>query len=149
MKGNVSPFKITPDYLVETADRYLPAAIEAGRVFRKIEKAKGTGKFIAEISMDEVAEPQKPSDLFFILMMLGMEKIHLQSIAPKFSGRFNKGVDYEGDLLKFADEFESDLLVIDMAIMKFGLPPELKLSIHSGSDKYSIYPHIGRILRQY
>jgi tagaturonate epimerase len=147
--GIAHPFIITSDYLADMADRYLLAAIKAGEVFRKIGKSKGNGNFIAEISLDEVTDPQRPSDLFFILMMLGMEEIALQTIAPKFSGRFNKGVDYEGDPLQFAGEFEADLLVIDRAVKEFGLPPELKLSIHSGSDKFSIYPHIGRIIRQH
>jgi hypothetical protein len=47
--------------------------------------------------MDEVPLPQTPVELFFILKMLGEEKIPAQTIAPKFSGRFNKGVDYVGD----------------------------------------------------
>ncbi len=85
----------------------------------KLKSKKGAGNFITEVSMDEVAQPQTPVELFFILFMLGDEKIPLQTIAPKFSGRFNKGVDYVGDPLKFAAEFESDLLVINYAINEF------------------------------
>jgi hypothetical protein len=81
--------------------------------------------------------------------MLASENIPLQTIAPKFSGRFNKGVDYVGDPDKFAEEFESDLMVIDFAIREFGLPENLKMSIHSGSDKFAIYPYIGSIIRKY
>jgi hypothetical protein len=81
--------------------------------------------------------------------MLASEKIPVQTIAPKFSGRFNKGIDYVGDPLLFADEFESDLWVIDYAVKEFGLPDNLKMSIHSGSDKFSIYPYIGSIIRKY
>lgn len=67
----------------------------------------------------------------------------------KFFGRLNKGVDYVGDPLKFAVEFESDLMVIDYTIKEFGLPENLKMSIHSGSDKFAIYPHIGSIIKKY
>jgi hypothetical protein len=81
--------------------------------------------------------------------MLASENIPIQTIAPKFSGRFNKGVDYVGDPLLFAKEFESDLLVIDYAVKEFGLPENLKMSIHSGSDKFAIYPHIGSIIKKY
>jgi hypothetical protein len=81
--------------------------------------------------------------------MLSLENIPVQTIAPKFSGRFNKGVDYVGDPKKFALEFESDLMVIDFAVKEFGLPENLKMSIHSGSDKFAIYPHIGRIVKKY
>ena len=69
--------------------------------------------------------------------------------SPKFSGRFNKGVDYVGDIKQFEREFEEDLLVIDFAVKEFGLPDGLKLSIHSGSDKFSIYPIMGRLIRKY
>ena len=73
----------------------------------------------------------------------------MQTIAPKFTGRFNKGVDYVGDLDQFAREFEEDLLVIDFAVKEFGLPKELKLSVHSGSDKFSIYPIIAEAIAKY
>jgi len=99
--------------------------------------------------MDEVPLPQTPVELFFILKMLGSEQIPLQTVAPKFSGRFNKGVDYVGDPLKFATEFESDLMVISFAIKEFGLPENLKMSVHSGSDKFAIYQHIGNLIKKH
>jgi hypothetical protein len=82
-----------------------------------------------------------------ILAALSDEGIPLQTIAPKFTGRFNKGVDYVGDVAQFEIEFRSDLAVIAHAIDVYGLPAQLKLSIHSGSDKFSIYPAIRRALR--
>ena len=99
--------------------------------------------------MDEVPEPQSPAELFYILWMLACEKIPVQTIAPRFSGRFNKGVDYVGNPLKFAGEFESDLMAIDLAVKEFGLPENLKISIHSGSDKFSIYPYIGSLTKKH
>jgi tagaturonate epimerase len=137
------------DQIQQIAEKYLFAAIRAGEIFRKIETIKGEGKFITEVSMDEVPNPQTPVELLFILKMLSDEKIPVQTIAPKFSGRFNKGVDYVGDPLKFAEEFEEDLLVIDFAVKEFGLPENLKMSIHSGSDKFAIYPHIGSVIKKY
>ena len=99
--------------------------------------------------MDEVDSPQTPIEIFFILSALAQEQIPAQTIAPKFTGRFNKGVEYVGDTAQFEKEFREDLLVIDYAVKEFGLPQGLKLSIHSGSDKFSIYPIIGRLIRQY
>jgi hypothetical protein len=99
--------------------------------------------------MDEVETPQTPVDMFFILKMIANEHIPVQTIAPKFTGRFNKGVDYVGDLEQFAKEFEQDVLVIDFAISEFGLPEDLKLSVHSGSDKFSIYPIMAEIIKKY
>jgi hypothetical protein len=147
--GIKDPFKISDSQLPGIAEKYLFAAKKAGEIYRKIESVKGQGNFVTEISMDEVPLPQTPVELFFILKMLGAEKIPLQTIAPKFSGRFNKGVDYVGDPLKFAAEFESDLLVISFAAEEFGLPENLKMSIHSGSDKFAIYPHIGSLIKKH
>jgi hypothetical protein len=142
--------QLTRMQITDIAEKYLYAAKNAGAIFRKIERLKsGTGNFVAEVSMDEVAAPQTPVELFFILKMIGAENISIQTIAPKFSGRFNKGVDYVGDPSKFAEEFEADLLVIDHAIKEFGLPENLKISVHSGSDKFKIYPHIGSLIRKH
>lgn len=132
----------------QIAEKYLFAAKKAREIYEKIEKAKGAGNFITEVSMDEVGRPQSPVELFFILQMLALENIPLQTIAPKFSGRFNKGVDYVGDPLLFAKEFEQDLLVIDHTVREFGLPVNLKMSIHSGSDKFAIYQYIGSIIKK-
>ncbi|MCK4297490.1 MAG: hypothetical protein KAX28_12650, partial [Candidatus Marinimicrobia bacterium] len=102
-----------------------------------------------EVSMDETSEPQTPVDIFFILSALSKEKIPLQTIAPKFTGEFHKGVDYIGDVVKFQKEFESNLAVIRFAIEEFGLQPNLKLSVHSGSDKFSIYPIINKSIKKF
>jgi tagaturonate epimerase len=147
--GTKLSFITTKQQIVEIAEKYLFAAIKAFDIYRKIEKAKGKQNFITEVSMDEVSHPQTPVEMFYILKMLASKNIPLQTIAPKFSGRFNKGVDYAGDPLKFASEFESDLMVIDFAIKEFGLPENLKMSIHSGSDKFAIYPYIGSIIKKH
>ena len=128
------------------ARKYLYAVQEAGKVYRYIAQARG-GDFVPEVSMDETDAPQTPVELLFILAAMGQEKIPLQTIAPKFTGRFNKGVDYVGDLPQFEKEFNDDLAVIAFAINEFGLPANLKLSVHSGSDKFSIYPIIHRAIQ--
>ncbi|MBP8959250.1 MAG: hypothetical protein KBG40_02365 [Bacteroidales bacterium] len=149
IQGIPKPFSITVQFLKQIAEKYLFATKMAGVIYRKIEKAKGKGNFVTEVSIDEVSEPQSPVELNFILMMLGIEKIPLQTIAPKFQGRFNKGVDYVGNPELFGLEFESDLLVIKQAIKQFKLQENLKISVHSGSDKFAIYPYIGRIIRKH
>jgi tagaturonate epimerase len=143
------PIRITDELLGDVAGKFLAAVKEAGKIYRHIEASKGKGNFITEVSMDEVEIPQTPVDMLFILKMIAEENIPAQTIAPKFTGRFNKGVDYEGDVEQFAREFEQDVLVIDYAIKTFGLPRDLKLSVHSGSDKFTIYPVIGKIIKKY
>ena len=147
--GIKKTFNISVAQITEIGEKYLFAAVKAWEIFKKIEKVKGAGNFITEVSMDEVPYPQTPVELFFILKMLGEKQIPVQTIAPKFSGRFNKGVDYVGVPEQFAEEFESDLMVIDFAVKEFGLPENLKMSIHSGSDKFAIYPHIGSIIKKH
>jgi len=147
--GTNLSFTTSKSQITQIAEKYLYAAIKAYDIYKKIENLKGRNNFITEVSMDEVPLPQSPVELFFILKMLASEHIPVQTIAPKFSGRFNKGVDYVGDPLKFAEEFESDLMVIDFAIKEFGLPENLKMSIHSGSDKFAIYPYIGSIIKKH
>ncbi len=129
--------------------KYLRAAREAGAIYLHIAKAKGAGTFVTEVSMDETDAPQTPVELFFILAALAQERVPLQTIAPKFTGRFNKGVDYVGDLAQFEKEFDDDLCVVAFAIREFDLPSVLKLSVHSGSDKFSIYPAIRRAVRKH
>ena len=147
--GIEEPFVVTEEYLAQFAAKFLFATQEAARIFHHVAEKKGARNFVTEVSMDEVDEAQTPLDLLFILKSLADLRVPAQTIAPKFTGRFNKGVDYEGDVQRFAREFEADLLVIDYAVEHFGLPPRLKLSVHSGSDKFSIYPVMGRLLKQY
>lgn len=142
-------FETTPAEVERAAGQYLSAVEEAGRIYRQIANVKGKGKFITEISMDEVPSPQTPAELLMILAMISEQKIPLQTIAPRFSGRFNKGVDYVGDIKRFEKEFKDDLAVIEFAIREYNLPSGLKLSMHSGSDKFSLYPPIRRALEAF
>jgi tagaturonate epimerase len=131
----------------QVASKYLFAVKEAGKIYRHIAAKKGADNFITEISMDETDTPQTPPELLVILVAIADEKIPIQTIAPKFTGRFNKGVDYVGDLVRFAQEFSDDLAVIANAIKTYGLPETLKLSVHSGSDKFSIYETIRKSIQ--
>jgi hypothetical protein len=142
-------FTITRADVERIAAKYLKAAQDAGAIYRKIAAAKGEGNVITEVSMDETDSPQTPPELLLILAMLADEKVPLQTIAPKFTGRFNKGVDYVGDVRQFEKEFRQDLAVIAFAVQKFGLPANLKLSIHSGSDKFSIYEPMRKAIRDF
>src|SRR5439155_7865366 len=141
-------FHTTRAEVQRIAEKFLLAVQDAGKIYRHIAAATGADNFIAEVSMDETDSPQTPPELLVILVAIADEKIPVQTIAPKFTGRFNKGVDYVGDAAQFAVEFSDDLAVIAYAITKYGLPETLKLSVHSGSDKFSIYAAIRDAVRR-
>jgi hypothetical protein len=134
--------------MTRTAEKYLSAVRQAGAIYRHIDEKREGRPFITEVSMDETDCPQTPPELLVILAAIADEKIPIQTIAPKFTGRFNKGVDYVGDVEQFEKVFAEDIEVIAHAVPQYGLPANLKLSVHSGSDKFSIYPSIRRVLRE-
>jgi hypothetical protein len=146
--GLAESIDITSELLTGFAEQYLAAVEEAGRVYRHIALGKGAGNFVTEISFDEATTAQSPAELFLILAAVAREKIPVMTVAPKFTGDFLKGIDYVGDLLRFAREFAEDLAVLAFAQQTFDLPPSLRLSIHSGSDKFSLYPIMHRALAQ-
>jgi hypothetical protein len=147
--GIDAQFEITAENARGAAAKFLLAVQEAGKIYRHVADKRGTDNFVTEVSVDETDTPQNPVEMFFILAMIAQEKIPAQTIAPKFTGRFNKGVDYGGDLKQFEKEFDADLGVIAFAIREFGLPETLKLSVHSGSDKFSLYPIINRLIKKH
>jgi hypothetical protein len=144
--GIEAPFVTTRESIREIAGNYLFAVRDAGRIYRHIASRRDPASFVTEVSMDETDAPQTPPQLLVILAAIADEKIPVQTIAPKFTGRFNKGVDYVGNVPQFEKEFSEDLAVIAHAIIRYGLPASLKLSVHSGSDKFSIYGAIRRAL---
>lgn len=89
-----------------------------------------------ELSVDETDQPTTPFEHYLIAAEMNRLDIDLVSLAPRFCGEFEKGIDFKGDLDKFREEYELHLAIAE----KFG---GYKLSIHSGSDKFSVYEVIG------
>ena len=148
IQGIAEPVTVDPASLQEIASKYLYAVEEAGRVYRHIVQQKGEGNFVTEVSFDEANSPQTPAELLFILAAVAREAIPVATVAPKFTGEFLKGIDYVGDIKRFTREFEEDLAILEFAKQTFSLPVALKLSIHSGSDKFSLYPVMHRAIKK-
>ena len=146
--GIAEPLEVTPEQARAAAHKYLAAVADAAGIYRHIAQHKDPSRFVTEVSMDETDSPQTPPELLVILAAIADAGIPIQTIAPKFTGRFNKGVDYVGDVDRFEQEFLADIAVIAHAVRRYGLAANLKLSVHSGSDKFSIYGPIRRALRQ-
>ncbi len=144
-----APFQIDRGFVEGVANKFLAAVKHAAAIYQLLVDTKGAGRFVPEISMDETDSPQTPVELLIILAMIADEGIPIQTIAPKFTGRFNKGVDYVGDLAQFTKEFNEDLAAIAFAVKRYGLPKNLKLSVHSGSDKFSIYAAIHEAVQRF
>lgn len=145
--GIEKPFSLDKVFVEKTAKTFLAAVQEAAAIYKAVVAKKGPEDFVAEISMDETDNPQTPPELLIILAAIADEKLPIQTIAPKFTGRFNKGVDYVGDVAQFEKEFREDIATIAYAVKTYGLPANLKLSVHSGSDKFSIYEPIRKALK--
>ncbi len=146
--GMQTHLEITGSALTDFAQKYLFAIEEAGKVYRHIAEKKGPDSFITEVSADEAQNAQTPVELFLILAAASREGIPVQTIAPKFTGAFLKGVDYVGDPQQFAREFRGHLAIIAFAVNAFNLPQNLKLSIHTGSDKFALYPLMHRAIKE-
>lgn len=149
IEGLNEPLALSASAAEAAAAKYLSAIVKAGELFRHIDAKKGDDAFVTEVSIDETDQPQGPADIFYLLSMMAWQKIPAQTVAPKFTGRFNKGVDYVGDLARFEQEFHADLCIIAFAVKEFGLPASLKISVHSGSDKFSLYPIIHRLIQEH
>ena len=92
-----------------------------------------------EISIDETATPTEPAQHFFVARELAARGVHPVTLAPRFVGEFQKGIDYIGDLAAF----EADFAVHAAIAEHFGY----KISVHSGSDKFSVFPTVGKYTR--
>ncbi len=140
---------VSESFLRNLGENYLVALGEVSKIYERISQVKGADQFVAEVSVDEAELVQGPLELFFILAELNYWGVRVQTIAPKFSGLFAKGVDYLGNVQAFATEFEQDVAVLKFAVEKLGMSENLKLSVHSGSDKFSIYPAIRSAIRKF
>lgn len=138
---------IDEDYLKCFANIYLTAIHEIKKVYDYLVEKKGANSFILEVSMDECENSQSAIDLFFILAELKHLNVEIQTIAPKYPGIFAKGIDYIGNIFAFEKEFAVDVAIIQLAKDLLKLPSSLKLSVHSGSDKFSLYPIIKSIIQ--
>lgn len=137
--SRIAPLKFDEEALHRAAVKYARATAHAEVMGQAIARASAGRKFEIEVSVDETDSPTSPLEHLFIALELSRRGVpNLVSLAPRFIGEFEKGIDYKGDLARF-----EETLKVHVAISKFAGP--YKLSIHSGSDKFSAYPVIGRV----
>jgi hypothetical protein len=132
--------------LMRAAAKYGRAVAHTARMYRHLVERMGnlppaTGRgeaFELEMSVDETETPTTIPEHYFVASELKRLGVHWVSLAPRYIGRFEKGVDYIGDLAAFEAEFARHVAIAR------ALGP-YKLSLHSGSDKFSIYPIAARV----
>ncbi len=124
--------------LLRAAVKYGRAAAHCGALAEALASACPDRPFEIEISVDETSSPTSALEhLFFVLEMKRLGVV-IVSLAPRFAGEFEKGTDYKGDLKQFETALEEHAAIA----RSFG---PYKISVHSGSDKFSIYPALGRV----
>jgi tagaturonate epimerase len=130
-------------------EKILRAGVKYGRAIAHVHKlykhllsTLGEGNFELEISVDETASPTSPQEHYYVAGELKRLGVQWVSLAPRFVGRFEKGVDYIGDLVEFRKEFALHAQIAQV------LGP-YKISVHSGSDKFSIYPIAAQLAGEY
>lgn len=124
--------------LERAAVKYARAVAHCQTMAGFMESDCGGRDFEIEVSVDETDSPTSPLEHLFFALGLRERGVRVVSLAPRFVGDFEKGIDYRGD----RQVFEENLRWHAAIARAFG---PYKLSIHSGSDKFSIYPVIGRV----
>lgn len=131
--------RFTREQLLRAAVKYARAIHHTAKVAVAIKDACIGRPFEIEVSVDETDSVTSPLDHLFVGLELKRRGVpNVVSLAPRFIGEFEKGIDYRGDYKKFEQQLAEHL-----AVAKFCGP--YKISVHSGSDKFSIYPIIGRV----
>jgi len=126
-------FTLDEETLLRAAAKYGKAVAHVVRMERHLRTAAGDRAVELEVSVDETETPTAPAEHYWVASELRRLGVEWVSLAPRFVGRFEKGVDYIGDLR----ELEKDLTVHAAIARELG---PYKLSLHSGSDKFSVYP---------
>lgn len=133
-----STLTLDREVLWRAAAKYGRAIAHTMGMYRQLAGRMGGGPFELEVSVDETETPTSPEEHYFIANELRRLGVRWVSLAPRYMGRFEKGADYIGDLERFTMEF-----IRHVAVAR-ALGP-YKLSLHSGSDKFSIYPVVARL----
>ena len=133
--GSTPGGEIDDEALLRATGKYSRAIAHVTRLARHIDSHFDGQTYDLEVSVDETDTPTSPAEHYFIASELKRLGVNYQGLAPRFIGSFEKGVDYVGDL----DVFEKDFAAHAKIARELG---PYKLSIHTGSDKFSIYPII-------
>jgi tagaturonate epimerase len=131
--------EFTREVLTDIVLTYYAAVEHAARLYKEAERQMGGNAFDFEISIDETEVPTSPESHYFTALELGHLGVAFTSLAPRFVGEFQKGIDYIGDREAFSRDFSRHAIIAGAL--------GYKISVHSSSDKFSVYPAIGKRAR--
>jgi len=137
-ENRVLELAFSEEELLRAAVKYSAAIAHTAKLKRHLENLLGEGNFDLEMSIDETDAPTSPLEHFFIASELKRLNVRVQGLALRFVGEFEKAVDYIGDLEEFEKTFRDHVLIARSC-------GPYKLSVHSGSDKFSVYPIMGEL----
>lgn len=137
-------FEINPtnEEILRAAIKYSGAVAHINNLYKHLNNNYSDKPFEVEVSVDETESVTTPFEHFFIASELNRLNVKIISLAPRFIGDFEKGIDYKGDLEIFKEEYLKHVKVAEY----FG---SYKISLHSGSDKFGVYKAIGSLKRGY
>jgi hypothetical protein len=130
--------RLEEEELLRAAAKYGKVVAHTVMMYRHLEQRMNGNPFELEMSVDETDTVTTLAEHIYIAHELKRLGVKWVSLAPRYVGTFEKGVDYIGDLAEFERSFAAHLAVAKT----FG---PYKLSLHSGSDKFSVYPIAGRL----
>lgn len=128
----------TREALLRAAVKYARAIAHCEIMAGYIKEASGSKPFEIEVSVDETDSPTSTLEHLFFALELKRRNVPVVSLAPRFIGEFEKGIDFRGDLKAFEDSLKEHVAIAQA----YG---PYKISVHSGSDKFSVYPIVGRL----
>ncbi|HHE55220.1 MAG TPA: hypothetical protein ENL21_05515, partial [Caldithrix abyssi] len=147
--ANLPIFQWNESFVANFLKTYGKALLEAQKIYRYILTKHSRQQNVIEISMDEGPVAQSAQEIYLILYLLTQLNVKLDTIAPRFAGLFLKGIDYQGNTEQFKNQTADFLKVLQWFQKHSGQPEHLKLSLHTGSDKFSLYPILNRLLNQF
>lgn len=133
-----SQLAFTREALMRAAVKYARAIAHCEAMSGFIKKASGSKPCEIEVSVDETDSPTSTLEHLFFALELKRRNVSVVSLAPRFIGEFEKGIDFRGDLMAFENSLKEHVAIAQA----YG---PYKISVHSGSDKFSVYPIVGRL----
>ncbi len=141
--------KSTTTFIIQVANKYLAPFKKPDRSTAILNRRRASVGLLRKSPWMRRIRHRLPVELLIILAAIADKRDSHSDDRAEVHGRFNKGVDYVGDLAKFPEEISNDIATIGFAVGQYGPSANLKLSVHSGSDKFSTLSPIHEAMKKF